>query len=154
VSAAEPVEPRAGTKGNAGQQSTGRTQNREPWNRCWSAEGRKGEEEGEVHRAPPAADAPAPTLLEYPNAEAPAAAGYQDHTALAGTTTASVEVVLLLTVRAESRHLIPWPRSQKVLDLLALLNFRMLALPLIELVIKRAFRIDPRRCVNWIFDPP
>jgi len=28
VSAAEPVEPRAGTKGNAGQQSTGRTQNR------------------------------------------------------------------------------------------------------------------------------
>jgi hypothetical protein len=28
-SAAEPVEPRAGTKGNAGQQSTGRTQRRE-----------------------------------------------------------------------------------------------------------------------------
>jgi RNA-directed DNA polymerase len=28
VSAAEPAEPRAGTKGNAGQQSTGRTQNR------------------------------------------------------------------------------------------------------------------------------
>src|SRR5262249_9281283 len=28
VSAAEPVEPRAGTPGNAGQQSTGRTENR------------------------------------------------------------------------------------------------------------------------------
>src|SRR5215469_3026726 len=36
-SAAEPVEPRAGTKGNANQQHTGRTQSRETCHRCWRA---------------------------------------------------------------------------------------------------------------------
>src|SRR6266478_4556291 len=36
-SAAEPVEPRAGTKGNANQQHTGRTQSRETVAQCWRA---------------------------------------------------------------------------------------------------------------------
>ena len=37
--AAEPVERRAGTKGNAGQQSTHRTQSREACHRRWNAYG-------------------------------------------------------------------------------------------------------------------
>ena len=53
--AAEPVEPRAGTKGNADQQSTHRTQSRVA--RVPGAGprtgSRKAEEEGTVHRAPP-----------------------------------------------------------------------------------------------------
>ena len=36
-SVAEPVEPRAGTKGNANQQHTGRTQSRETCHKCWRA---------------------------------------------------------------------------------------------------------------------
>src|SRR5215468_8241020 len=52
-SAAEPVEPRAGTKGNANQQHSGRTQSRE--NRVTGAgahtSNRKGKEEGTVHSA-------------------------------------------------------------------------------------------------------
>src|SRR6516162_981203 len=55
-SAAEPVEPRAGTKGNASQQSTC-VPDAEPGKRVTSAgahtEDRKGKEEGEVHRALP-----------------------------------------------------------------------------------------------------
>ena len=53
--AAESVEPRAGTKGNAGQQSTHRAQNRESVSQALDARtaSRKAEEEGEVHRAPP-----------------------------------------------------------------------------------------------------
>ena len=53
-SAAEPVEPRAGTKGNAGQQSTRRAQSRASVSQSagpHTASG-KGKEEGEVHRAP------------------------------------------------------------------------------------------------------
>ena len=53
--AAESVEPRAGTKGNAGQQSTRRAQNRESVSPgagpCTAS--RKAAEEGEVHRALP-----------------------------------------------------------------------------------------------------
>ena len=53
--AAEPVEPRAGTKGNADQQST--CPGTEPDKRATGAgthtESRKGKEEGEVHRALP-----------------------------------------------------------------------------------------------------
>src|SRR5262245_36542242 len=54
-SAAEPVEPRAGTKGNVSQQSTCRTQSRVSVSQSAGAhtEDRKGKEEGEVHRALP-----------------------------------------------------------------------------------------------------
>ena len=53
--AAEPVEPRAGTKGNVGQQSTRRTQNRESVSQALDRvrTSRKAEEEGTVHRALP-----------------------------------------------------------------------------------------------------
>ena len=54
-SAAEPVERRAGTKGNAGQQSTSRTQSREGVTQALEriTESRKGKEEGEAHCALP-----------------------------------------------------------------------------------------------------
>ena len=52
---AEAVEPRTGTKGNADQQSTCRTQSRVSVSQATGThtESRKGEEEGEVHRALP-----------------------------------------------------------------------------------------------------
>jgi RNA-directed DNA polymerase len=50
--AAEPVEPRAGTKRNAGEQSTHRTQGRARVTQAL-ARVRKAKEEGEVHRALP-----------------------------------------------------------------------------------------------------
>jgi hypothetical protein len=53
-SAAEPVERRAGTKGNASQQSTSRTQSRTSVSQALEhTESRKRKEEGEVHRALP-----------------------------------------------------------------------------------------------------
>jgi hypothetical protein len=52
--AAESAEPRAGTKGNADQQSTCRTQSRVSVSQALEhTESRKGKEEGEVHRALP-----------------------------------------------------------------------------------------------------
>src|SRR4030081_907752 len=53
--AAEPVEPRAGTKGNARQQSTHRTQGRERVAQALERvrRARKATEEGEVHCTPP-----------------------------------------------------------------------------------------------------
>src|SRR6516162_1255109 len=52
--AAEPVEPRAGTKGNADQQSTCRTQSREGVSQALELIRKvAGKEEGEVHRALP-----------------------------------------------------------------------------------------------------
>ena len=40
-SAAEPVEPRAGAEGNAGQQSTRRAQDRQACHRRWNAYGKR-----------------------------------------------------------------------------------------------------------------
>ena len=53
--AAEAVEPRAGTKGNADQQSTHRTQSRVRVTQALDPRtgSRKAKEEGTVHRAPP-----------------------------------------------------------------------------------------------------
>ena len=52
---AEPVEPRPGTKGNADQQSTHRTQSRVRVTQALDRlrQSRKAKEEGTVHRAPP-----------------------------------------------------------------------------------------------------
>src|ERR1700730_8614941 len=51
--AAEPVEPRAGAKGNASQQSTHRTQGRERVTSAGTRTASRAKEEGEVHCAPP-----------------------------------------------------------------------------------------------------
>src|SRR5712691_3325432 len=51
-STAEPVEPRAGAKGNASQHSTDRAQSRGTVSQAHTASS-KGKEDGEVHRAAP-----------------------------------------------------------------------------------------------------
>src|SRR4051794_6402227 len=66
----EPVERRAGTEGNAGQDRTRRAQDRESVSRGWTAYARcKDTEDGTVHLAPPPRHArPAPDGLLRPQA--------------------------------------------------------------------------------------
>src|SRR5882724_10637657 len=70
AAAAEPVEPRAGTKRNASEQSTHRTLGRVRVTHARPrTAGRKAKEEGEVHRTPPPSQH-RPALGSVPRAQA------------------------------------------------------------------------------------